>query len=422
MDQAAVVTCVLRHDGEVLLFRRADDAETYPGRWGTITGYVEHADPLASARMEIREETALTEFDLARRGDPFEVRDGDLGRTWEINPFLFDAGSRDVRTNKETARAEWTTPTEILRRGTVPDLWTAYDRVRPTPETVAADDEHGSASLSVRALEVLRDEAALSAESGGSIDEVYATAEALLDARPSMAALGNRVNRAVSGAETPDDAEDAAIEGIERALEADERAAECAAATVEGHVLTLSRSGTVLATLRHSADAHAGATTGVEAVTVAESRPACEGIDVAETLATAGLDVRVCTDAAVAGVLAGEEVDCVLVGADTVLPDGRVVNKTGTRGTAIAADRENVPVYVATASDKISPEPTARVESGPTDAVHDGDGGVEAINPTFDVTPGEHIDAVLTERGPFSRTDIADVASELRELGSWRRD
>jgi len=421
VDRTGVVTCVLRHDGEVLLLLRSDDAETCPGRWGTVTGYVEHANPLATARMEVREETAITEFDLARRGEPFEVRDAGLDRTWEISPFLFDAGSREVRTNEETTRAEWTTPTRILHRETVPDLWRSYDRVRPTTGTIVADDEHGSTYLSIRALEVVRDEAALAATRGDGIDEVHATAGALLDARPSMAALGNRVSRAVSGAETPGAAERAAIEGIERALDADERAAECAAKTIEGHVLTLSRSGTVLAALRGAteSDAPAGAAT-IDAVTVAESRPDREGIDVAETLAAAGLEVRVCADAAVAHVLAGGEVDCVLVGADTVLPDGRVVNKTGTRGMATAADREEVPVYVAAASDKISTEPTARVKSGSPDAVYDGNGGIEAINPTFDVTPADHVDAVLTESGALSGTEIADVAAELRDLDSWR--
>jgi methylthioribose-1-phosphate isomerase len=52
--------------------------------------------------------------------------------------------------------------------------------------------------------------------------------------------------------------------------------------------------------------------------------------------------------------------------------------------------------------------------------VYDGDAGIEAINPTFDVTPAEQIDAVLTERGVLSGAEIADVASELSELGSWR--
>jgi ribose 1,5-bisphosphate isomerase len=423
MDRAAVVTCFPRHDAEVLLFLRADDAETYPGRWGTVTGYVEHADPLATARMEIREETTLTDFELARRGDPFEIRDEDIGRTWEIHPFLFDAGSRDVRTNEETARAEWTTPTEMLRRETVPDLWTSYDRVRPTPETVAADDEHGSAYISIRAMAVLRDEAALAARRGGvaaergeGLDAVHDTAEALLGARPSMAAPRNRVNRAVSGASTPAEAEHAAIEGIEHALEADDRAAERAVDRIEGHVLTLSRSGTVLAALNGGVESPGSVAT----VTVAESRPAREGIGVAEELDAAGLDVRVCTDAAVAHLLADGGIDAVLVGADTVLPDGRVVNKTGTRGVAIAADREGVPVHAAAASDKISTESNPHLESGPPDAVYDGREGIEAVNPTFDVTPADCVDALITERGALSADGIGAVAAEFRGLASWR--
>jgi translation initiation factor 2B subunit (eIF-2B alpha/beta/delta family)/8-oxo-dGTP pyrophosphatase MutT (NUDIX family) len=410
MTSAAVVTCFLRHDAEVLLFLRADDAETYPGRWGVVTGYVEHADPLASARMEIREETALTDVTLVHRGDPFEVRDEDLGRTWEVHPFLFDAGSREVRTNEETARVEWTPPTEIRRRKTVPDLWTAYDRGRPTPDTVAAADEHGSAYISIRALEVLRDEAALAADRGDGIGALHAVAETLLKARPSMAALENRVNRAVAGATTPTETERAATEEIERALDADERAAARAADRIEGHVLTLSRSGTVFDALCRGADA----------VTVAESRPACEGIDVAEELDAAGVDIRVCTDAAVAHLLAAGGIDCVLVGTDTVLPDGRVVNKTGTRGVAIAARHESVPVYVVAASDKISTESTPHLESGPPGAVYDGRAGIEAVNPTFDVAPAACVDAVITERGTLPTGGIAEMAADLRGLSSWR--
>lgn len=114
-----------------------------------------------------------------------------------------------------------------------------------------------------------------------------------------------------------------------------------------------------------------------------------------------------------------DDVDCVLVGADTVLPDGRVVNKTGTRGAVVAADRAGVPVYVVAASDKISTEPTPRLESGPPDAVYGGPAGIEAVNPTFDVTPAACVDALLTERGALSRGDLGTVVSEFRELERW---
>jgi len=182
MDEAAVVTCFLRNRGEVLLLHRADDAETYPGRWGTVTGYVEDDDPAGTALMEVEEETGLGDDDveLVRAGEPFVVRDDALGRQWRIHPFLGDAGRRDVALNEESAAAEWTSPTAILRRETVPDLWRSYERVAPTIETVAGDAEHGSAYVSIRGLEVLRDAAGAAAAGDDDWARIVEVAEALL--------------------------------------------------------------------------------------------------------------------------------------------------------------------------------------------------------------------------------------------------
>ena len=72
--------------------------------------------------------------------------------------------------------------------------------------------------------------------------------------------------------------------------------------------------------------------------------PAREGLGDADPFAGAGLDVTLCTDAAVAHLLAEESVEVVLVGADAVLPDGSVVNKVGTRAAASAAAREDISV------------------------------------------------------------------------------
>lgn len=411
MDEAAVVTCFLRHRGAVLLFERAAGVDTYPGRWGTVTGYVEDDDPRGTADTEIREVTGRTAVTFVRAGEPFHVVDASLDREWVVHPLLFDADGRAVRTNEETGAAEWVPPTAILRRETVPELWRSYEAVGPTPETIAGDVEHGSAYLSVRALESLRDEAGRAAVEGRGLGPVVERANALLDVRPSMAALANRVNRAMADAASPSGVEAAAIEGIDRAYAADDEAATTAADLLDGGTaITLSRSGTVAAALRR----------GAGAAVVAESRPACEGIGVAETLAEAGLDVTLCTDAAVGHVLATRDIDAVLVGADAVLPDGRVVNKTGTRLAALAADREGVPCHAVAACDKIQVDEEPHLESGSPDTVYDGDASVAVVNPTFDVTPVDLVDGVATERGVLGPAAIAAVAEEHRELARWR--
>jgi translation initiation factor 2B subunit (eIF-2B alpha/beta/delta family) len=406
-----VVTVFLRNRGEVLLLGRSDDVDSDRRLWGAVAGQAE-GGPDAAAREEIREETGLHEaVSPVRRGEPVEVDDRDRGTRWLVHPFLFDADSRAVDPNDGTTGWEWVPPPEILRRETVPDLWTAYDRVRPRVETVATDETHGSAYVSARALEVLRDEAALAAERNGDYDGLVSLARDLRDARPSLQAVANRVDRAMATAdETPGGVERAATAVLEQALSATDRVAEHAAPLTDGCVLTLSRSGTVAAALDRARPRE---------VLVMESRPAREGVDVAEALADE-TDVTLFVDAAVAHVLGTRDVDRVLVGADAVLPEGRVVNKVGTRTAAIAAARADVPVYALCSRDKVVPDvDEPDFEPGDPEAVYDGDAEVDVANPTFDVTPADLIAGVVTENGVLDADEVGAVAEELEEFAGW---
>ena len=419
-----VVTAFLRNRGEILLLRRSDAVGTYVGQWGGVSGFAE-GEPDEQVRLEIEEETGLEDaVSLVRSGRPVRFTDADLERTWVVHPYLFDCESREVEVREEHDACEWVAPTEILLGGreTVPKLWDAYERVAPTVRSIAADGDHGAAYLSVRALEVLRDRAGLLTaerdeygdDPDGEREELVELARRLLEARPAMAVLRNRVNRAMSEADAEGGAPavlEAAIGGIERALEADEVAASEASAHATGTVMTLSRSGTVLEALSRGDPGR---------VYVAESRPALEGRAVAEELAaTLEGTVTLHTDAAAAHLLAREDVGCVLVGSDTVLPDGRVVNKTGTRALALAARREGVPVYAVAATDKISTRAAVNLEAGSREAVYDGEASLDVVNPTFDVTPADAVTGVVTERGTLSTDEVGEVAEELRALEEW---
>ncbi|SIR98511.1 NUDIX domain-containing protein [Natronorubrum thiooxidans] len=438
-DDAAVthvVTAFLRNRGEVLLLRRSDAVGTYTGQWGGVSGFAE-GDPDTQVRVEIREETGLEvgeDVSLIRSGQPVRFEDADLEREWAVHPYLFDCETRDIELSEEHDAFEWLSPTVVLDpdadREPVPELWTAYERVAPSVRSIAADSEHGAASLSIRALEVLRDRAAIAtaeraefgADPDGEWDELAELARQLLEARPSMAVLRNRVNRAMADAtaaadsESPDGAPavlETTLAGIDRALAADDDAAANASDRINGAVGTLSRSATVLEALRSGDPSR---------VFVAESRPAREGIAVAEDLAAADdLDcpMTVHTDAAAAHVLSSEAIDRIVVGADTICPDGSVVNKTGTRVLALAAAREGIPVSVVAATDKVSTREDVNLESGDRSAVYDGDASLDILNPTFDITPADCVDEYVTERGVLEPDAIGDVAAELRELEVW---
>lgn len=426
MEKTPVVTCFLRNGGTLLLLRRSDAVGSYRGQWGAVAGHAE-GDPAAAARAEIREETGLdpaSAVEHVRTGETFAVTDEDLGVHWVVHPFLFDADRREITPNEETEAWEWIAPTELFRRETVPDLWTAYDRVRPTVESIAGDPDHGSAWLSIRSLEVLRDAAGLASIEGTPDGEDWAglvtLAEDLLAARPSMAVVRNRVHRAMataSASSSPAALERAGTAAIEAAIAADRRAAAAAADLSEGRrVATLSRSGTVEQALRKGAPA---------AVLVAESRPGREGVGVAERLADAGRSVTLTTDAGLPFALAQSDADVLLVGADAIHPDGSVRNKVGTRGAALSAAAADTRVVVAAATDKVDPHGTARDDAAlePRDPaeVYDGDRPIQITNDTFDVTPSRAIDAIVTERGELRPEGVAEIAATLRELAAWQR-
>ena len=450
-ERTHVVTCFLREGSRVLFVRRSDAATTYPGRWAGVSGYVERldgdgpVDAAAEARREVREETGVDVGAPTRAGDPLRV--DDAGRAWTVHPFLFDVPTRDVAPSDELAAAEWLHPTATLDpdRPTVPGLWDAYERVAPTVADVAGDREHGSATVSLLALSVLRDRAgalaAGRADGDADADANAATgpdgevrdgsaavariARRLRDARPSMAAVANRVNRAMSeaarGGRTPAAVRDVAARVADAAVAADGGAAARAADRLEAEteaetgpdgaplVATLSRSGTVRAALLDARPA----------VLVGESRPAREGVGVAEALADAGLDVTLTTDAALPWLAIERGADAVLVGADAVLADGTVVNKAGTRALCAVAADEDVPAYAVAARDKVRPDERFHGEASDAAAVYDGDAPVAVATPTFDATPPGLLAGVVTEAGVLDAADVREAAASHREAAAW---
>ena len=397
MEKADVVTVFLRdpRSGEVLLLRRSEETGSYAGQWGAVSGYVEEYtdDPEEDTRREIHEETAISDAVFVRRGEPFAVRDEGLGREWRVNPFLFDSPTREVETNYETVRPEWCSPTEIRRRNTVPDLWRSYASVAPSVETVAEDDENGSAYVAARALEVLRDTAA-----NREYEDTLETACELVEARPSMAVVGNRVARVASNHDTAEELEEAAHDAIGQAYEADRRAASKAADVLEGSakVITLSRSGTI---------AHALAETSPSETVVAESLPGGEGVEFAEEL---DVSARVVPDSCVPREI--EDADAVVVGADAVLPDGTVVNKVGSLAAALAGRRFDVSFFVVASADKIAPAD----EDGYENEYVGAHGSRVAV---FETVPSALVE-IVTEEGALSDDEVCERSEEHARLRS----
>lgn len=395
-----VLTVFARHRGKVLLCRDAD------GRLDALSRPL-HGNPEATARAVLEETVSAGDRAVVTRvGDP--VSSDAIVR----HPVLVDVPIRKLRPDT-IEDPEWRHAPDMLDEPTVPGLWAAYRRVAPTAESVIEDRAHGSTTLSIRAMEVLRDRSAETAAEGW--EEIASLARALATARPEMTVLPTRVDRVMTRAEASvRGLATAAREGIDRAGRVDDRTAEHAAERCDdATVLTLSRSGTVHAALSRGNPSE---------VIVLQSVPGGEGVTMAELLAGDGLDVALSPDAAVAHAIDEHEVDLMLVGADAIDPDGSVHNKVGTRTAAVVAGANAVPVVVVAATDKIAVEPVERGERVEPGEVYAGEADLSVDVPRFDRTPAGLIEAVVTEQGTVETADIAEIAIDHRELRAWRTE
>jgi translation initiation factor 2B subunit (eIF-2B alpha/beta/delta family) len=110
--------------------------------------------------------------------------------------------------------------------------------------------------------------------------------------------------------------------------------------------------------------------------------------------------------------------DLVLVGADSILSDLGVVNKTGTYLAALVARAHRRPFYVAADTFKIQATVDSRtcvLESKPGREVWPRH-AQSSDNVYFDITPGHLVSGFVTESGILDGPNMAEHVKEWQEL------
>jgi len=246
------------------------------------------------------------------------------------------------------------------------------------------------------------------------VEELTHASQALLQTRPTAVSLPNgirfvmhRVNTKVASGKSVDEIKSVAVEAakafIENTRTAVERIGEIGARRIrDGDVLlTHCNSSAALSVMKT-----AWANGKKFEVFVTETRPRFQGHITATELCKTGIPVTMILDDAVRYFM--QEVDKVIVGADAITANGALVNKIGTSMVALAAHEAKVKVYAAAETYKFSPETMigelVKIEErDPSEIVSKKDlghiGSIKVRNPSFDVTPPEFIDLIITEWG-----------------------
>lgn len=145
-------------------------------------------------------------------------------------------------------------------------------------------------------------------------------------------------------------------------------------------------------------------------VFVCETRPLLQGARLtAFELQKAEIDVTLICDNMVGALMNDERIDMVITGADRIAANGDTANKIGTYQIAVLAKEHKIPFYIAAPTSTLDLElaqgtyiPIEHRDKkelteffGKRIAPH----GVNIYNPAFDVTPGQLIKGIITEKG-----------------------
>ncbi len=280
---------------------------------------------------------------------------------------------------------------------------------------VREDREHGSRWLVREALLILRDLAeATTLDHDEQMRQLYSCAQQLAQARPAMAALTSAVSRVLSAQGSPEVIAQTAKNLLQEYDTATQRIAMYAQPFLQGCLMTCSISGTVL-------DALLANRQHIEHITVLEGRPRYEGREMARVLSQQGLAVTLITDAQAAIFL--PQCTGVVVGADSVLADGDILNKAGTALLAWAAQGYTIPFYVLCETLKISPQRWSDdpahlaqnlallEEKEPEEVLPQVIPGVSVRNFYFDRTPYKLLSKLITERGILQQSAVREIAA-----------
>ena len=162
----------------------------------------------------------------------------------------------------------------------------------------------------------------------------------------------------------------------------------------------------------------------VERVYADETRPWLQGARLtAWELVQDEIPVTLIADGAAAHLMRQGGVTWAIVGSDRIAANGDVANKIGTYGLAVAARYHGVKFMVvaptSTVDMKIKTGAEIHIENRSPDEVLSLGGqriaatGATAWNPSFDVTPAELVDVIVTEKGVVHRPTAEKMAAMM---------
>ena len=294
-------------------------------------------------------------------------------------------------------------------------------RVLPQTETWISYHDHGSVATAIQDMVVRGAPAigiaaaygmALAVQTGADLAEAHRT---LAASRPTAVNLFWALDRIAKVAPTDVLAEAKLIESEDVAMNRSIGAFGAELIADGANVLTICNTGS-LATGGHGT-ALGVIRSAVESgkqihVYTCETRPRQQGLRLtAYELIKENIPFHSIADSVAASLMRAGKVDFVIAGADRIAANGDTANKIGTYMLAVLAKHHGIPFAIAAPSSTLDPslasgeeipiEERSGQELTHSEGTQIAPSDCPVYNPAFDVTPGELISGIITEKGVF---------------------
>ena len=112
---APVINCVVRYNRKILVVRRSEKLNFYPGFWNGVSGFLDDKRSFEEkVKDELGEELGMEAKNIIAitRGPIFHQEEPEYEKTWIVHPVLVEVATDAVTLDWEASEYRWIDPLE----------------------------------------------------------------------------------------------------------------------------------------------------------------------------------------------------------------------------------------------------------------------------------------------------------------------
>lgn len=120
---APVINCVVKFKDKILVVKRNQKLNFYPGYWNGVAGFLDdHKSLEEKVEEEIKEELNLSLKDIRRirLGEIFDQEEPKYKKTWIVHPVLAEVKTDKIKLDWEAENYRWIKPNEAKKLKLLP--------------------------------------------------------------------------------------------------------------------------------------------------------------------------------------------------------------------------------------------------------------------------------------------------------------